>query len=81
MPMAYKRFGTMPPIGKGLSEAEREAVANWLYTNFKGSWDNSMGGMMCKKNNAGSKGKCGSGKCGGKSNKSMKCGAGKCGSK
>lgn len=77
MPMAYKRFGTMPPIGKSLSEAEREAVANWLYTNFKGSWNKSMGGMMCENKNM----KCGAGKCGGQSKHSMKCGSGKCGSK
>ena len=73
MPMAYKRFGTMPPIGKGLSEAEREAVANWLYDDFKGSWDDSMGAKTCQSNNK-------SMKCGGaKGKKAMKCGGGKCG--
>ncbi len=76
MPMAYKRFGVMPPIGKGLSEAERDAVANWLYDDFKGSWDDSMGGKMCQTKNKGMK--CGGGKCGGKKSQ-MKCGAGKCG--
>ena len=65
MPMAYKRFGTMPPIGKGMSKEDRKLVATWLYENFSGSWDDSMGGAMCKNNNK----------------KSMKCGAGKCGSK
>ncbi|WP_281950930.1 c-type cytochrome [Nitrosophilus kaiyonis] len=32
MPMAYKRFGTMPPIGKSLSDKEKEKVANFIYT-------------------------------------------------
>ncbi|WP_457749683.1 hypothetical protein [Sulfurimonas sp.] len=63
MPMAYKRFGTMPPIGKSLSKKERALVAAWLYDNFKGSWGASMGGKMCEMRNK----------------KSMKCGAGKCG--
>lgn len=91
MPMAYKRFGTMPPIGKGLSVEERDAVAQWLYDNFKGSWKNSMGGKMCESNDmknasgkCGGQGnngmmRCGSGKCGGQNKKSMKCGSGKCG--
>jgi len=83
MPMAYERFGVMPPIGQGMSEAERSAVATWLYDNFKGSWDSSEDAQMCgKRNNHMKKGqgkKCGSGKCGGKSKKQMKCGAGKCG--
>ena len=69
MPMAYKRFGTMPPIGKALSKEERASVASWLYDNFKGSWGNSEGGKMCDMKNKNMK------------NKSMKCGAGKCGSK
>ena len=80
MPMAYKNFGVMPPIGKGMSEEERLAVSEWLYDNFKdASWDDSMGGKMCDKRNA--KMKCGSGKCGGQNNNNMKCGSGKCGSK
>ena len=75
MPMAYKRFGTMPPIGKSLSKEERTAVASWLYDNFKGSWGNSMNGKMCEMRNKGMKEmKCGAGKCGGKKS-SMKCGA------
>ena len=77
MPMAYKRFGVMPPIGKGMSEEERDLVSQWLYDNFEGSWKDSMGGMMCEKKNM----KCGSGKCGSKSNEDMRCGSGKCGSK
>jgi mono/diheme cytochrome c family protein len=63
MPMAYKRFGTMPPIGKSLSKEERAAVASWLYDNFKGSWGDSMGGKMCEMKNKGMM-KCGGGKCG-----------------
>ncbi len=39
LPMAYKIFGVMPPIGRSLSEEEREAVARWLYHNFKESWE------------------------------------------
>lgn len=81
MPMAYKRFGTMPPIGKAMKEQERIAVATWLYDNFKGSWGESAEGKMCDMRNKGMK--CGSGKCGGgnaSAKSTMKCGAGKCGS-
>lgn len=39
LPMAYKIFGVMPPIGRTLSEEEKEAVAFWLYHNFKESWE------------------------------------------
>ena len=78
MPMAYKRFGVMPPIGKGMSEEERELIAQWLYNNFENSWNDSMGGMMCEDRNTNTKNN--SGKCGGKSNNSMRCGSGKCGS-
>ena len=53
MPMAYKRFGVMPAIGKNLTEVERDAVANWMYDAFNDSWNGSMGGKMCKhRNNA-----------------------------
>ena len=84
MPMAYKRFGTMPPIGKSMSDAEREAVAVWLHDNFKETWSGSMEGKSCDSRNKGMKKeksmKCGGGKCGAASKeKSMKCGAGKCG--
>ncbi len=34
MPMTYRMFGVMPPVGKALSEEEREAVARWIYRNF-----------------------------------------------
>ena len=77
MPMAYKRFGTMPPIGKALTQEQRLTVATWLYDNFKGSWDNSAEGKMCDMKNQGMK--CGGGKCGKAEKKSMKCGSGKCG--
>ena len=72
MPMAYKRFGTMPPIGKTLSKEERATVAAWLYDNYKERWDDSMGGKMCEMKNKTMK--CGSGKCGG-AKSSAKCGA------
>ncbi len=39
LPMAYKIFGVMPPIGKGMSEEEKEAVAVWLYRRFGESWE------------------------------------------
>lgn len=42
LPMAFKVFGTMPPIGKGLSEEEKEAVAKWLYHRFNISWEEFM---------------------------------------
>jgi hypothetical protein len=70
MPMAYANFGTMPPIGKDMSEEERDTVSQWLYDNFKGSWDKYMDGNM----------RCGSGKFSGQKGSSMRCGAGKCGS-
>jgi len=77
MPMAYKRFGTMPPIGKTLSKEERATIAAWLYDNYEGSWGGSMDGKMCEMKNRGMKSmKCGGGKCGGAMQKgSAKCGA------
>ncbi len=39
MPMAFKIFGVMPPIGKQLKEEEKEAVATWLYHRFTDSWE------------------------------------------
>ena len=79
MPMAYKRFGVMPPVGKAMSEEEREVVAQWLYDSFDGSWSESMGGQTCESGNKEMKKN--SGKCGSKSNEGMRCGSGKCGSK
>jgi len=74
MPMALKKFGVMPAIGSAMSEADKNAVASWLYDNFHEKWTEMK---ACA---AG--GKCGSGKCGGMSKKpAMKCGAGKCGAK
>jgi len=51
MPRAYKNFGVMPAIGKAMSEEEREVIALWLYTRFKGSWDSSEDAAACTKNN------------------------------
>jgi hypothetical protein len=39
LPMAFKIFGVMPPIGKGLKEEEKESVARWLYHRFTDSWE------------------------------------------
>ncbi|EDP75187.1 c-type cytochrome [Hydrogenivirga sp. 128-5-R1-1] len=39
LPMAYKLFGVMPPIGRTLSEGEKEAVSFWLYHRFTDSWE------------------------------------------
>ena len=39
LPMAYKLFGVMPPIGRTLSEEEKEAVSFWLYHRFTDSWE------------------------------------------
>ena len=57
MPMAYKLFGVMPPIGKTLSEEEKEAVAYWLYHNYKGTWEEFMGKMRKMHNMKGMRGK------------------------
>ena len=95
MPMALKMFGTMPAIGKSMSEEEINTISNWLYDNFSNKWDMHDEGMMCKMKNKDSKGmKCGAshqeknaGKCAGdkispkKTPKTMKCGQGKCGGK
>ncbi len=45
MPMAFKLFGVMPPIGKGMSEEEKKAVALWLYYNFNDRWEDFAKGM------------------------------------
>jgi len=39
LPMAFKMFGVMPPIGLQLTEEERRAVALWLYHNFTEKWE------------------------------------------
>ncbi len=80
MPMALKKFGVMPAIGKGMTAQELDTVANWLHDNFTEKWDMNDKGMMCQMKDKGMK--CGQGKCGGKmknTEKSMKCGEGKCG--
>ena len=78
MPMALKKFGVMPGVGVSMSEADKDAVAAWLYDNFDEKWTEMK---ACAAD--GKKGmKCGAGKCGGMSKKpAMKCGAGKCGVK
>ncbi len=50
MKKAIKGFGLMPPIGKSMSDAEKKAVAEWMYT-LKPSKKMQMM-------------KCGAGKCG-----------------
>ena len=67
MPRAYERFGTMPPIGKGMSTEERATIASWLYDNYKGSWDKSCEARNCELRNQQSRKetKCGAAKCGG----------------
>jgi hypothetical protein len=45
MPMAFKLFGVMPPVGKGMSEEEKKAVALWLYYNFNDRWEDFAKGM------------------------------------
>ena len=61
MPMALKRFGIMPPIGKAMSKKDINTIANWLYDNFTEKWNMNNKGMMCNTNK---KSKCASGKCG-----------------
>ncbi len=75
MPRAVKRFGVMPPIGQGMSDAQLQSAATWLYEHFDSRWDPNEP-MACK--GGGGAMKCGAGKCGG-TKPAMKCGAGKCG--
>jgi hypothetical protein len=42
---AYVFFGTMPPIGQGMSEEEKTAVALWLYYRFSDRWDDLFRGV------------------------------------
>ena len=51
MPMAYKRFGTMPPIGKAMSAQERHDVAAWLYDHYQGSWGEDKESKSCQQRN------------------------------
>ncbi len=37
-PAAYAFFGTMPPIGQGMDEEDKEAVALWLYYRYSDIW-------------------------------------------
>ena len=34
MPMAYRMWGVMPPIGRSLTEEQKRAVAIWMFENF-----------------------------------------------
>ncbi len=87
MPMALKRFGTMPPIGKGMRKADVETIANWIYDNFDSTWSEMTMGTACHANDANTTakkcgtGKCATGKCGGATppKPAMKCAPGKCG--
>ncbi|MDQ7037700.1 MAG: c-type cytochrome [Aquificota bacterium] len=36
---AYVFFGIMPPIGQGMSEEEKTAVAEWMYYRYSDRWD------------------------------------------
>ena len=47
MPMAFKMFGVMPPIGKGMTDEEKEAVAVWLYRAFNQKWEDFHKGKKC----------------------------------
>jgi len=87
MPMALKRFGVMPAIGKSLSAEDLDTIANWVVDNFDEKWDEKAMNMMC---NSGKGKGMGMGKgmmkCGGgmmapkpKAGGGMKCAAGKCG--
>jgi len=64
MPMALKRFGVMPPIGKTMSHDEIQTVAAWLYENFHEKWQEMQACAAKKGDKGGMKMKCGSGKCG-----------------
>ncbi len=39
-PAAYAFFGTMPPIGQGMPEEDKEAVALWMYYRYSDIWHN-----------------------------------------
>jgi len=89
MPMALKKFGVMPAIGKAMTKEEIEVVSKWLVSNFDEKWSDIME-TKCKGKDKNSpccagknkKEKCGTGKCGGEKmpkHPGMKCGSGKCG--
>jgi len=42
MPMALKKFGIMPAIGKSMKSNEIEVVSKWLVTSFDGNWTKMM---------------------------------------
>ncbi len=37
-PAAYAFFGIMPPIGQGMSDDDKEAVALWMYYRYSELW-------------------------------------------
>jgi hypothetical protein len=67
-PKAYKRFGVMPPIGKSMTQKEREIIVEWLYIYFDASKEKKASCATEDMRGSGSKcggGKCGARKCGG----------------
>jgi len=70
MPMAIKKFGVMPAIGKSMTPQEIEVVSKWLVSNFDLKWSTVMK-TKCK----GKDSPC----CAG-GNQKKKCGESKCGS-
>ncbi len=76
MPMALKKFGVMPPIGKGMKAEDIDAVANWIVDNFNEIWDPKAMNMMCStsmgKQKSAAMHKCGAAQ--------VKANGGKCGS-
>lgn len=87
MPMALKKFGVMPAIGKTMSSSDVDTVAKWMVDNFDEKWDPNAMNMACSADES-KKMKCGQGKCGSsmaekapKKESAMKCQAGKCGAK
>jgi len=93
MPMAIKKFGLMPSIGKSMTPKEIELVSKWVVNNFNGKWSDIMKSKCETKKNpcCAGVGKCGKDKnisnkfgvanvpkCGGdKNNSSKKCGSDK----
>jgi len=92
MPMAVKKFGVMPAIGKSMSAKEIEVVSKWVVTNFDSKWSEIMKSKCKDKKNpcCAGVGKCGKDKnisnkfgvanmpkCGGDKNNSKKCGSDK----
>jgi len=92
MPMAIKKFGLMPEIGKSMTPKEIEVVSTWVVNNFDEKWSDIMKTKCKSKKNpcCAGVGKCGKDKnisnkfgvanmpkCGGDKNNSKKCGSDK----